>query len=95
MGHSAIGRELRITAVDLCSYLLRLASSEMKPATVSEKETAEVPVDPGRGGSQHQTIQHRIKQSAELAGFRGVIEKEVLSGRIWSILISLRRRLSC
>ena len=62
-------RELRITAVELYSYLLRLASSEKKPATVSEIKAAAVPADLGRGGSQHQAIQHRICQPEEFIAY--------------------------
>lgn len=41
----------------------------------------EPPRDLGRGGSQHQAIQQRIKQAAEELGFRAVIEKSVLDGQ--------------
>jgi hypothetical protein len=41
----------------------------------------EPPRDLGRGGAQHQAIQHRIKQAAEALGFRSVIEKPVLDGQ--------------
>ena len=41
----------------------------------------EPPRDLGRGGKQHQAIQHRIKQAAAELGFRSVIEKPVLDGQ--------------
>lgn len=49
-------------------------------------ETKSVPVVPpakdlGRGGSQHRTIQRRVKEAAERLGFRSTIEKEILDGR--------------
>jgi len=35
----------------------------------------------GRGGTQHQAIQKRIKEAAEELGFRSIIEKPVLDGQ--------------
>jgi len=49
--------------------------------TVSEKKIIEPPRDLGRGGSQHQAIQQRIKRAAEELGFRSVIEKPILGGQ--------------
>jgi hypothetical protein len=40
----------------------------------------EPPRDLGRGGTQHQAIQKRVKEAAEALGFRSVIEKSVLDG---------------
>jgi hypothetical protein len=57
-----------------------VAPSETKPSVVSERKAPSPPADLGRGGSQHQAIQQRIKQVAEGLGFRSVIEKEVLDG---------------
>jgi hypothetical protein len=63
---------------------------EIMPPVVAEtpKPTEQPPVikhepprDLGRGGAQHQAIQHRIKQAAEELGFRSVIEKPVLDGQ--------------
>ena len=39
------------------------------------------PRDLGRGGTQHQAIQKRIKEAAEELGFRSIIEKPVLDGQ--------------
>ena len=57
-----------------------------EPPKFSEIPKAEVVAvrkdrDLGRGGAQHQAIQHRIKQAAEELGFRSVIEKPVLDGQ--------------
>jgi len=52
-----------------------------EPRKVSEAPKASVqPPDMGRGGSQHQAIQQRIKKAAEQLGFRSIIEKQVLDG---------------
>jgi hypothetical protein len=59
----------------------KVAPSETKPAPVSEKKAPVAPADLGRGGAQHQAIQHRIKTAAEKLGFRGGIEKEILEGQ--------------
>src|ERR1043166_2607479 len=62
--------------------------SEPPKITRSEKEQVETgkskpeaPRDLGRGGAQHKAIQQRVKEEAENAGFRGVIEKEILQGQ--------------
>jgi hypothetical protein len=62
--------------------------AEIPKVTVSEKESvtdtkpvAAVPKDLGRGGAQHKAIQKRIKEAAEVLGFRSVIEKPVLDGQ--------------
>lgn len=39
------------------------------------------PKDLGRGGAQHQAIQHRIKATAEELGFRAILERDILQGR--------------
>jgi len=51
------------------------------PTTLAKEEKIVVPpADLGRGGKQHQAIQLRIKDAAELLGFRVVIEKQILDG---------------
>jgi hypothetical protein len=61
---------------------------EITPPVAAEIQKEQPPVikhepprDLGRGGAQHQAIQHRIKQAAEALGFRSVIEKPVLDGQ--------------
>ena len=53
-------------------------------------ETPSTVRDLGRGGAQHQAIQKRIKEAAEVLGFRSVIEKPVLDG-LGSIDLFLER----
>jgi hypothetical protein len=36
--------------------------------------------DLGRGGSQHQAVQKRLKEVAEALGYRAIIEKQILDG---------------
>ena len=45
------------------------------------KSTIAPPADLGRGGAQHQSIQHKLKAAAEELGFRAVIEKPILDGQ--------------
>jgi len=61
---------------------------EITPPVVADVPKEQPPVikhdpprDLGRGGTQHQAIQQRIKQAAEELGFRSVIEKPVLDGQ--------------
>ena len=61
---------------------------EITPPVAAEIQKEQPPVikhepprDLGRGGAQHQAIQHRIKQATEALGFRSVIEKPVLDGQ--------------
>jgi hypothetical protein len=62
--------------------------AEIMPPVAAEIPKEQPPVikheptrDLGRGGTQHQAIQQRIKQAAEDLGFRSVIEKPVLDGQ--------------
>jgi hypothetical protein len=53
-------------------------------ASVITSKASETPLaerELGRGGTQHQSIQKRIKEAAEILGFRSVIEKQVLDGQ--------------
>ena len=52
------------------------------PATpIAETHTPPREPTPGRGGTEHQAIQRRIKEEAEKLGFRSIIEKSVLEGQ--------------
>ncbi|MBU6427325.1 type IV secretion system DNA-binding domain-containing protein [Patescibacteria group bacterium] len=48
---------------------------------VEAKAPLKQPADLGRGGAQHQAIQHRLKQAAEALGFRSTVEKPILDGQ--------------
>jgi hypothetical protein len=50
---------------------------EPKPAVVLEKKTPSVPADLGKGGEQHKAMQRRIKEAAQVLGFRSVIEQQI------------------
>jgi hypothetical protein len=51
------------------------------PAPVVETHAQPREPNPGRGGTEHQAIQRRIKEEAEKLGFRSIIEKSVLEGQ--------------
>lgn len=63
------------TSVGILREPLAPAAPKLKPMP-----TPEAPALMGRGGSQHQAIQQRIKATAEGLGFRSTIEKSVLDG---------------
>jgi hypothetical protein len=54
-------------------------ASQVTPQAVEKSSLP--PKDLGRGGVQHQAIQHRIKAAAEALGFRAILEKETQSPR--------------
>ncbi len=64
------------------TQITRLALPVGEPKRVSEaKAPPKLPADLGRGGVQHQAIQHRLKQAAEALGFRSTVEKQILDGQ--------------
>jgi hypothetical protein len=48
-----------------------------KPPAAVEKKTPSPPADLGKGGEQHKAMQQRIKEAADLLGFRSAIEKQI------------------
>lgn len=68
------------------------ATKAPAPAVRESQPQAEVPLgaDLGRGGAQHKAIQDRIKDAAELLGYRVTIEKEILGGAGKVDLVLLR-----
>lgn len=72
------------------------AAPKPAPRQSEECSTPLMPTEPtpprdlGRGGAQHQAIQHRVKLAAETLGFRSTIEKPV-SGGIGSVDLFLER----
>jgi len=51
------------------------------PGLPVEQDKPTVAPEPGRGGAQHKSIQHRIKAIAEELGYRATEEKSVLENR--------------
>jgi hypothetical protein len=61
---------------------------EVKPTVITE--VGKTPRDLGKGGEQHKAIQRRIKEAAEMLGFRSVIEKQI-AGNYESVDLLLER----
>jgi len=60
--------------------IVPVAPEPPKPETVAQTSPPVISAEPGRGGAQHKTIQHRIKAVAEALGYRAIEEKSVLDG---------------
>ena len=69
-----------------------LLSRPVDPSKPKTQKPSDIPPPPlGRGGRQHQYLQHLLKQAAEERGYRAVIEEPILEGT-GRVDVSLSRR---